>query len=50
MNREQLEIELEKVQKAIFFEQMADFMNWDSYYKLRAQERELLKRLKDLGA
>ena len=41
MAREEILTELEKIERAIFMEQMADFMNWGNYYKLRAREREL---------
>lgn len=41
MAREDIIKELEKVQKAMFMEQMADFMNWANYRKLQAKEKEL---------
>jgi len=41
--------ELQKVKDAIFMESMADFLNWDNYYYLRAKERRLEEKLKKLG-
>lgn len=41
MAREEIIKELDRVQTAMFMEQMADFMNWANYYKLRAREKEL---------
>lgn len=41
MAREEIMIELKRVQRAIFMEQMADFMNWTNYRKLQAREKEL---------
>ena len=35
MTREELEKEIERVENAIFMEQMADFMNWGNYYRLK---------------
>ena len=46
MNANEIKAELEKVEGYIFMEQMADFMNWGNYYKLRARERELKEMLK----
>ena len=45
MAREKLLQELEKVQRAIFMEQMADFMNWGNYRRLREKEEEIKKQL-----
>lgn len=41
MAREEILKELEKVQNAMFMEQMADFMNWANYRQLQAKEKEL---------
>ena len=39
---------IEKLENQIFYEQMADFMNWKLYYKLTAEKRELENQLKEL--
>lgn len=48
MELNELKKELERVESALFYEQMADFMNWDNYYRLRARERELKEKLKEM--
>ena len=47
MNANEIKVEIEKVERAIFFEQMADFMNWGTYYKLCDKERKLKEMLKE---
>lgn len=49
MTIEEIKGKLEIVRNAIFMEQMADFMDWDSYYKLKDEERELKLKLKEMG-
>lgn len=49
MTVKEIKDRLEKVEKAIFYETMADFMDWDKYYKLRDEERELKLKLKEMG-
>lgn len=39
---------IEKLENQIFYEQMADFMNWNLYYKLTAEKRELENQLKEM--
>lgn len=46
MTKEMIEKRIEEVEKAIFYEQMADFMNWKAYYKLTAELKQLKKWLK----
>ena len=41
MAREEIMKELDRIEKAIFMEQMADFMNWGNYHKLTARKAEL---------
>lgn len=48
MAREEILKELERVESAIFMEQMADFMNWGNYYRLRAKQVELKKQLAEI--
>jgi len=40
MTVEELKKEIERLENWIFEEEMADFMNWNLYYKLRNQLRE----------
>lgn len=49
MTIKEIKDRLEKVENAIFMEQMADFMDWGNYYKLRDEERELKLKLKEMG-
>lgn len=49
MTIEEIKDRLEKVENAIFYETMADFMDWNSYYKLKNEERELKLKLKEMG-
>ena len=41
MAREEILKELDRIETAMFMEQMADFMNWANYRKLQAREKEL---------
>ena len=44
---EELKNEIERVEHYIFLETMADFMNWDYYYKLKRELNDLKKELKE---
>lgn len=48
MTINEIKAEIEKVERSIFCEQMADFMNWNLYYKLTAKRDELKKQLKEM--
>lgn len=39
---------IEKLDKQIFLEQMADFMNWNLYYELRDEKWKLENQLKEM--
>ena len=41
--------ELEKVKRAIFFEEMADFMDWDAHFRLNRKRVELERKLRELA-
>jgi hypothetical protein len=45
MTREQIEQQIEEVEKAIFFEQMADFMDWTAYNSLKNKLASLKEQL-----
>lgn len=47
MTTKEIKAEIAKLDKAIFIEQMADFMDWSNYYRLTAQKEELEKILKE---
>ena len=49
MNANEIKKELERVEEALFYEQMADFMDWGAYYKLKAEKAKLEKMLKEIG-
>ena len=34
MTADEIREEIKRVERAIFYEQMADFMDWDAYYSL----------------
>ena len=46
MTINEIRAEIEKVERSIFYEEMADFMNWTKYYELTAKRDELKKQLK----
>ena len=46
----ELKAEIEKIEYAMFIEQMADFMDWGAYYKLKAKKAECEKELAKLAA
>ena len=47
MTTKEIKAEIAKLDKAIFIEQMADFMDWSNYYRLIARKEELEKILKE---
>lgn len=49
MTIEEIKDRLEKVENAIFYESMADFMDWNKYYKLKNEESELREMIKKMG-
>lgn len=48
MTINEIKAEIEKVEKSIFYEEMADFMNWNLYYKLKAKRDALKAQLKEM--
>ena len=50
MSINEIKAEIERIERAIFYEEMADFMNWKAYYRLRDQKRALENQLKALTA
>lgn len=45
MTREEILKEIDRIETAIFMEQMADFMNWTNYYKLKQELAKLKGQL-----
>ncbi len=45
MTTEEIKAKIEKLKKALFYEEMADFMNWKNYYNLKAKIEALEKEL-----
>lgn len=45
MTREEILKEIDRIEAAIFMEQMADFMNWTNYYKLKQELAKLKEQL-----
>ena len=50
MTTNEIKERIEKLENQIFYEQMADFMNWNLYYKLIAEKRELENQLKKMAS
>ena len=48
MTINEIKAEIEKVEKSIFYEEMADFMDWTKYYKLKAKRDTLKAQLKEM--
>ena len=48
MNANEIKKEIERVEEALFYEQMADFMDWGAYYKLKAEKAKLERQLKEI--
>lgn len=47
-NANEIRQNIERVEKAIFYEQMADFMDWNKYHELNAELRNLKKELEEI--
>lgn len=47
-NVNEIKQDIERVEKAIFLESMADFMNWSKYHELKAELRKLKKELEEI--
>ncbi len=47
-NANEIRQDIERVEKAIFLESMADFMNWNKYHELNAELRKLKKELEEI--
>ena len=45
MSANEIQARIEKLENAIFMEQMADFMNWGNYYKMKNELAELKAKL-----
>ena len=48
MNANEIKERIEKIERAIFYEEMADFMDWGAYYSLKNEKAELLRKLKEI--
>lgn len=48
MTIEEIKARIHQVEGAIFYEQMADFMDWRAYYELKAELNKLQAELKKL--
>ena len=48
MNANEIKERIEKIERAIFYEEMADFMDWGAYYSLKREKTELLRKLKEI--
>ena len=48
MNANEIKERIEKIERAIFYEEMADFMDWKAYYSLQNEKAELLRKLKEI--
>ena len=48
MSAEEIRAEIDRVERAIFYEQMADFMDWWKYYKLKAELDDLKRKLAEI--
>ena len=48
MNANEIKERIEKIERAIFYEEMADFMDWGAYYRLKDEKAELLRKLKEI--
>jgi len=48
MNANEIKERIEKIERAIFYEEMADFMDWNAYYSLKREKAELLRKLKEI--
>ncbi len=48
MNANEIKERIEKIERAIFFEEMADFMDWNAYYNLKNEKADLFRKLKEI--
>lgn len=48
MTLDEIRAEIEKVERAIFYEECADFMDWQAYYRLKNKFRELKLKLAEI--
>lgn len=48
MTPDEIRAEIRKVEEAIFYEQMADFMDWQVYYRLKNKLDNLKRQLAEL--
>lgn len=48
MNANEIKKEIERIEKAISYEQMADFMDWGAYYRLKDEKAKLERELKEI--
>jgi hypothetical protein len=46
MTTEELKEEIKKLEDALFYEQMADFMDWGAYHRINGKLRVLKDELK----
>ncbi len=47
---EELKNEIERIERAIFIEEMADFMDWGAYHDLKNRLNKAKAELKELAA
>ena len=50
MNANEIREKIERLERWMNWEQYADFMDWNAYYKAQAEVRELKRRLAELEA
>ena len=48
MTKEEIKKEIEKKERALFYEEMADFMDWNAYHRLKREIRALYDQLDKL--
>lgn len=41
MTKEEIQNEIDRLERAIFYEEMADFLDWDKYYELKSKVAKL---------
>ena len=47
MTNKEIEERISKIETALWYEEMADYMNWKRYYELKDELAKLKKMLKD---
>ena len=45
MTKKEIMEQIERLERAIWFEKMADFMNWTAYYDMKRELAELQRQL-----